>query len=632
MKKDKFIQFLFLITMTFLLLPYSTLADQTSITLNETVHFSSPEGEKLVVLPGTYTVKPGAAQLHLETQDGKPVMAIKAEQVKTDGEQMEGELKEEVTEPTVFALEGKNGQIVVGLEQPGKPSLIAHGVRADVRSRGVEGKETGEEEGRAETLVSIVELDRTIHFQGLNKDDVIVGSGIYQIQAVDKGLRLTPSSGTSEESVIIKAQAGTHDEKLNSSEAEVLENEEGFLKIVLLLPKGQELSAVGSESGVLSRGSSPGNFRNFRVAVAIKNGYLLAKWRDPNICNPDHGDEDLDCIPDAKENHLALYGAPQVKLHPGEKYFPSSVDWYLAKAEMQFYAYAGNGGCSKKTIVKRGGLTQRNISQQSHYSMLSEFSHYPAFDHAKQSPIYKCIVDKAKRMKTNVLNKSFQIQPTKKNKDLAYYSEHGGVKNWPIYVHVKPVVTKGIFKKFTGDIETQYWMFYPANDVPGSRGTWHEGDWEMIANVRDAAGRYKHFLYASHGIPTKYFAANQPGKPKPKGTNCKTSKKCVWLTGRGSPVVYVASGTHAGYPFAGSHCIPGVPACGAKDNMKGGGIVWNTWENMINVGEKNYPMNKQYFIQYGGRWGTIRGSAMGGYVSWETNSGPTGPAFKPDKW
>ena len=79
--------------------------------------------------------------------------------------------------------------------------------------------------------------------------------------------------------------------------------------------------------------------------------------------------------------------------------------------------------------------------------------------------------------------------------------------------------------------------------------------------------------------------------------------------------MYSADGTHASYKGPGTWQGPVV-----NDYTYDGGPIWQTWTNLVNVGEKAYPLNGQSFIKYGGRWGEVGET--------DTTSGPPGPAFQ----
>src|SRR5690606_12007506 len=104
-------------------------------------------------------------------------------------------------------------------------------------------------------------------------------------------------------------------------------------------------------------------------------------------------------------------------------------------------------------------------------------------------------------------------------------------------------------------VDIQYWFFYPYNDWVASVN--HEADWEHITVVASGDGTLRGVWYANHNGGDWY----EPGE--------------VPLTAEGRPVVYVADGSHASYPVAGTF----NHGPGFDDRTYDGGPVWRTWEN-----------------------------------------------------
>lgn len=87
-------------------------------------------------------------------------------------------------------------------------------------------------------------------------------------------------------------------------------------------------------------------------------------------------------------------------------------------------------------------------------------------------------------------------------------------------------------------IELQYWIWYPWDVYsptvpPGELWQVHEGDWESVAVVVDAAGRPLAVGYSEHGEGVRRDWAKAPKQ----GTH---------------PLAYVALGSHANYPAPGT--------------------------------------------------------------------------------
>src|SRR5215211_97455 len=140
----------------------------------------------------------------------------------------------------------------------------------------------------------------------------------------------------------------------------------------------------------------------------------------------------------------------------------------------------------------------------------------------------------------------------------------------------------------------QYWLFYLYNDKAFLGFGLHEGDWEM-AQVRigpDGEPREMTFAQHNHGQRCDWDAVEKHGE---------------------QPIVYVARGSQASYPFAGRHDAPIVP-----DHADGRGAeVSPTLEP---VGDE-----APGWVGWPGRWGSSRARNVA-----ESNS-PRGPAHQ-DKW
>ena len=140
----------------------------------------------------------------------------------------------------------------------------------------------------------------------------------------------------------------------------------------------------------------------------------------------------------------------------------------------------------------------------------------------------------------------------------------------------------------------QYWFFYLYNNKAFLGFGLHEGDWEMV-QVRLDDG----------GAPlTMGFAQHEHGQ------------RCRWgLVEKrdGRPIVYVARGSQASYPFAGRHRAPVVP-----DHADGRGAEVSPTLDVIDA-------EQQGWIAWQGRWGSSKARTVA-----ESNS-PRGPAHQ-DKW
>ena len=100
----------------------------------------------------------------------------------------------------------------------------------------------------------VIELEREVHFLTPTGEDAVVSSGMYSVEAAEGGLRLTPSEEGEDKAVIIQAEATTHEDSVESSQLVSMAGEGDQHVVMLLLPHGNAMQAVGSYSGVTGRG------------------------------------------------------------------------------------------------------------------------------------------------------------------------------------------------------------------------------------------------------------------------------------------------------------------------------------------------------------------------------------------
>src|SRR5882672_9621974 len=95
-------------------------------------------------------------------------------------------------------------------------------------------------------------VDKALHFQAAEGGSVALGPGSYAVEATAAAaLRLISASG---KSLVVSATAATHLEKLSQPQALIVPVSEDEQHLVLLLPDGKRLEAIGSLSGIHSRG------------------------------------------------------------------------------------------------------------------------------------------------------------------------------------------------------------------------------------------------------------------------------------------------------------------------------------------------------------------------------------------
>lgn len=96
-------------------------------------------------------------------------------------------------------------------------------------------------------------LERSIHFIDVDENDLLVEPGNYEVEAGEEE-QIWLIATQSREAFHLKALSGTHEEIVDEPQLLSTSNQEGRFDIVLLLPDGNSLNAVGSYSGIQSRG------------------------------------------------------------------------------------------------------------------------------------------------------------------------------------------------------------------------------------------------------------------------------------------------------------------------------------------------------------------------------------------
>lgn len=114
---------------------------------------------------------------------------------------------------------------------------------------------TGDRPGADQSSDLVILLEKTVHFSTLDGTPVSITPGGYIVEAGEQSLRLTVPDGDSP--LVVAASRGTHEETIKRP-ALLSFAEEGdqpdIHHIVLLFPDGKSLDAVGTYSGIMSRG------------------------------------------------------------------------------------------------------------------------------------------------------------------------------------------------------------------------------------------------------------------------------------------------------------------------------------------------------------------------------------------
>lgn len=124
----------------------------------------------------------------------------------------------------------------------------------------------------------------------------------------------------------------------------------------------------------------------------------------------------------------------------------------------------------------------------------------------------------------------------------------------------------------------KYWFWYNYNDYPTGPDLWgnHPGDWEYLE------------IYFENNQPYQYHFSNH------KGARIKYMSEISTVNSQVK--VWVGSGSHANYESPDPANINSI--LGFTDKVSGGGAIWNTAINLVDVRNTNFC--NDHFV---GDWG-----------------------------
>jgi hypothetical protein len=350
---------------------------------------------------------------------------------------------------------------------------------------------------------------------------------------------------------------------------------------------------------------------------------------------PSPADLDGDGIDDGLEQVLAERYAPVIYIHPSENNYPANVDWFLARAHLDYFE-----DCFPDVNEHVPGASSPLDSQ----AMLlgDPWAHPDAW--GPGHPVRHCGDPPDHRRITTVEPdpESYSDQTTFLMPDLADQYKVGSLdpSDWKSYVHVYP--------NSFGGVTVQFWHNFAYNGLDFLGFGNHGGDWDgTIHVVLDAALQPLGAWYSRHSDdhPGTFFPWDQVHKYQ--------------VT---HPLMILDRGGHAAFKDvadAEDHGVPGTDYTWSDDpDNLFWGTAWKTWTGggvvqhdnapfpvaqhltqnpgttggVVNLGEYNpgvrqptsllagqlLPLNHQEFLAYSGRWGSI------GLIF----SGPRGPVFQ----
>lgn len=303
---------------------------------------------------------------------------------------------------------------------------------------------------------------------------------------------------------------------------------------------------------------------------------------------------------ETEENYLKRVArdlAPRIYLHPGEDFYPSSLEYYLPNV------YLLIDGHVVDTSHQEWPLSPENLAKKDTFP--------DAFLHTKQK--LKC-------------DSCYDL-------DL-FRGQNPSKESVPVYT---------IFSKKSEAItDIVYFLFYPYNrgkrvciglyskkyGCAGKYSTFghHVGDWEHMT------------IRLENNRPTKIFlASHDKGKVFDKDLS---NSQAIEFRGT-HPIVYSALGSHGLYEKTGGYEYKKAGIGDSLIDYTGKGVAWYTWENLKIFGIYYPPGSKPFsgewtWLSYEGRWGNPRGFRLmplpkdwGGH-QWVLEHGPGFPRYAID--
>lgn len=221
-----------------------SLNNQT-IQLEKPVYFTTVLGDEVLLQPSSYEIAPLADSLQVSPQDGKSPIQLAITLDTHD---------QDLLEPVAVSIPGIPGgdssdRHVLALLLPGGLAYEAEGTYSGIRSRAVD----------PQSLITDpmkIYLEKPVHFFSPDGNGLEVQPGTYTVENAGEGIRLmTPDQ---EDGLLLEAQQDRNDGALDTSVALTLpgdaEEEADLHYIVLMVPTGESLQALGTYSGIQPRG------------------------------------------------------------------------------------------------------------------------------------------------------------------------------------------------------------------------------------------------------------------------------------------------------------------------------------------------------------------------------------------
>lgn len=330
--------------------------------------------------------------------------------------------------------------------------------------------------------------------------------------------------------------------------------------------------------------------RSFGVgtqSAVTDNQSKLSKICAGVASDPITHDIDADSIPDGCEKVLAETFAPIIYHSKLEPNYPANVDWFLKHTHLKFH----DSSCAPPP--------NETINSPSQNDLISQ-----RFDRSCNT--VEPFISNGTRSKDKMRTFFLEDVP----KDLRRGSDDS--REWYTYFHAYP--------NTTGGVTLQYWRFYAFNTgktIEQGASDYLPGIWENLGN--SPAGKTVKSMLAK--VQVGYHGGDWEGIH-------------VVLDGSGEPAVVRLMGhTKIGQVSwksvpesakEGNHLKIAAEPGGHASSLYDGKdpekyIIQQTWTGglvrreggpptpsglLLNVGEREHPLNGQVFIQYSGLWGS----------------------------
>jgi len=135
---------------------------------------------------------------------------------------------------------------------------------------------------RTETLpLPTVEFPQALHFLTPGGEDVVVEQGMYEVTQASEWIEFIPMGRKKTDAILVEATSIDHEETIKVPTTRTLSEHEDEYVLMLLLPNGNGLEAIGSYSGVRSKAVRRSNLRRAPVKRQPKTLKQSAKKATP---------------------------------------------------------------------------------------------------------------------------------------------------------------------------------------------------------------------------------------------------------------------------------------------------------------------------------------------------------------